>query len=64
MAAELMGLLDKIGTVEEGKLADIVVVSGNPLEDVRVLQPLENVKLVMKDGGVFCNRGVPLVMGS
>jgi len=64
MAAELMGLLDKIGTVEEGKLADIVIASGNPLEDVRVLQPLENIKLVMKGGAVVANRGVPFVMGA
>jgi len=64
MGAELMGLLDKIGTIEEGKLADIIVVAGDPLADVKVLQPVENIKLVMKAGALVVNRGVPVVMGA
>lgn len=38
-----------LGTVEAGKLADLVVVDGNPLEDLSVLQ---NVQLVVKGGDV------------
>lgn len=41
---------DNIGHLEEGKLADIVAVKGNPLEDITVLQ---NVSFVMKDGKVY-----------
>jgi imidazolonepropionase-like amidohydrolase len=58
MGAELLGTLDKVGTVEPGKLADIILVSGDPLADVRVLQPAENIQLVMKGGEVAVNRGV------
>jgi imidazolonepropionase-like amidohydrolase len=49
VAAELMGTQDQVGTVEPGKLADIVAVSGDPLRDVTVL---EKVDFVMKGGVV------------
>jgi imidazolonepropionase-like amidohydrolase len=51
-AADLLGLSDKIGTIQPGKWADIVAVDGDPLEDVR---RLETVKFVMKGGKVFKN---------
>lgn len=47
--AELVGMLDKIGTVEKGKLADLVVVEGNPLEDISNTQ---KVVCVIKDGRI------------
>jgi imidazolonepropionase-like amidohydrolase len=46
-AADLLGLSKEIGTVEAGKLADLVAVSGNPLDDVRAT---ERVIYVMKSG--------------
>ncbi|HUB17865.1 MAG TPA: amidohydrolase family protein [Acidobacteriaceae bacterium] len=49
-AAELLGLQDRIGTLEPGKLADIVAVPGNPLENIAALQ---HVAFVMKGGVVF-----------
>jgi len=45
--ADLCGVLNKLGTVEEGKLADIIVVSGNPLDNISNLRKLE---MVFKDG--------------
>ena len=49
-AAELLDLQDKIGTIEGGKLADIVAVPGDPLKDVGLL---EQVDFVMKGGVVY-----------
>jgi imidazolonepropionase-like amidohydrolase len=51
--AELFGLAGKIGTVEPDKLADLIVVSGNPLEKIDILQDPANVVLVMRDGRVM-----------
>src|SRR6266704_1148585 len=51
-AAELLGCSDKLGTIEAGKWADIVAVSGDPLKDIKELQ---NVKFVMKGGAVYKN---------
>ncbi len=48
--AELLDMQDQIGSVEPGKLADLVAVSGNPLTDIRAL---ENVNFVMKEGVVY-----------
>ena len=48
--AGLVEMKDQIGSVEPGKLADLVAVSGNPLSDVRVL---ENINFVMKEGVVY-----------
>jgi imidazolonepropionase-like amidohydrolase len=56
--SEVLCLDDQIGTLEKGKLADLIVVDGNPLEDVKVLIPKENIKLVMKGGKAVVNRGL------
>jgi imidazolonepropionase-like amidohydrolase len=49
-AAELLGLADEIGTIERGKIADLVAVEGNPLDDIGVLtRPV----FVMHDGEVI-----------
>jgi imidazolonepropionase-like amidohydrolase len=52
-AAELLGMQDQVGTVEAGKLADIVAVTGDPFSDVTVL---EKVDFVMKGGVVVRKR--------
>jgi imidazolonepropionase-like amidohydrolase len=51
--AELFGLADQIGTVEEGKLADLIAVDGMPLDDIVLLQDAARVHLVMRDGRVY-----------
>jgi imidazolonepropionase-like amidohydrolase len=48
--AELLGWSDKIGTIEAGKWADIVAVSGDPLSDITELQ---RVKFVLKGGTIY-----------
>jgi imidazolonepropionase-like amidohydrolase len=50
IAAQVLGLDRQLGTVEEGKLADLVLVAGNPLEDIRILLKRESIRLVMKNG--------------
>jgi imidazolonepropionase-like amidohydrolase len=51
-AAELMGWQNKVGSVEAGKIADIIAVGGDPLTDIT---ELERVKFVMKGGVVVKN---------
>ena len=51
-ASDLMRVSDQFGTLEKGKMADIVAVKGDPLNDIRILQ---NVSFVMKDGIVYKN---------
>ena len=50
---KILGLEDRLGTLEKGKIADVLVVSGNPLEDHR---NLENLKLLVADGVVVRDR--------
>lgn len=50
--AELLGLADKIGTLEPGKLADVVAVHGDPVENIR---QTEHVFFVMKEGVIYKN---------
>jgi imidazolonepropionase-like amidohydrolase len=49
-ASELLGMSDQIGTLETGKYADVVAVTGDPLVDI---QAMEGVVFVMKGGVVF-----------
>ncbi len=49
-AAELIGIADRVGTLEPGKWADLIAVAGNPLEDITLL---EDVRFVMKGGVVY-----------
>ncbi len=50
VAADLLGMSDQLGTLEAGKLADIVAVPGNPLNDITAM---ERVSFVMKNGEVY-----------
>jgi imidazolonepropionase-like amidohydrolase len=52
VAAELMGWQDRVGSIEPGKFADFVAVSGDPLSDIT---ELERVKFVMKGGQIVRN---------
>ncbi|MGE0056328.1 MAG: hypothetical protein AB7S74_19200 [Hyphomicrobium sp.] len=46
----------KLGVIEEGALADILLVNGDPLKDISILtKPEENLVLIMKDGKIYKN---------
>jgi imidazolonepropionase-like amidohydrolase len=54
--AELFGLADRIGTVEPGKLADLLVVEGDPLRDLALFQSPDRLRLIMKGGAIVVSR--------
>jgi imidazolonepropionase-like amidohydrolase len=55
-AAQMLGWSDRLGTIEPGKLADLVAVAGDPVADIT---ELERVRFVMKDGEVVRNDAAP-----
>jgi imidazolonepropionase-like amidohydrolase len=64
--AEIMHMGDRLGTIEAGKLADIIVVDGNPDEDFNALRAVETVfvngRLMLQDGRIYkpAHEEVPL----
>ena len=54
-AAECLGWHDCLGSLEKGKLADLVVVKRDPVDDIESLSLPDNVLMVMKDGKIFKN---------
>jgi imidazolonepropionase-like amidohydrolase len=50
--AEIIRMSDKLGSIDKGKFADIIAVSGDPLQDISQMQ---HVKFVMKGGAVIKN---------
>ncbi len=57
-AADLLGRLDELGTLEPGKLADVIAVPRDPLADITVMH---EVAFVMKDGVVYKQDGRPQI---
>lgn len=53
--AELLGVEERLGTLTPGKIADALVVEGDPLADIRVLRRKENVQLIVQEGRIFRN---------
>jgi imidazolonepropionase-like amidohydrolase len=53
VAAEAVGLKDKVGTIEKGKIADLIAVSGDPLSNLDILMSKDNIKLVIKEGKII-----------
>ena len=52
-AAACCGLEGDLGTLEAGNLADVIVVEGDPLKDITLLQERDRIKLVIKEGRVY-----------
>ena len=55
-AAECLHLDDELGTIAPGKKADLILVAGDPLQDVSILEWGKGVRLVIKDGTVCVDR--------
>src|ERR671931_1658251 len=51
--AELFRMSDRIGSVEPNKYADLIVVQGNPLKNLRVFQMQDNLRVIMKGGRLY-----------
>ncbi len=51
-AADLLGLEQEIGTVEAGKVADLILVNGNPLDDIALLEESSRIKYVIQSGKI------------
>lgn len=49
-AAEFIGMGDRLGMIEPGRIADITIVKGDPSRDIAVLGNADNIRAVMKDG--------------
>jgi imidazolonepropionase-like amidohydrolase len=55
-AAKALKMDRDLGTLEAGKIADIVAVDGDPLADIRILKERKRIQLVMKSGEIYVDR--------
>jgi imidazolonepropionase-like amidohydrolase len=58
-ASEALGIDAEVGTLEVGKKADVIVIDGNPLDDIRILQDTSRIALIVKQGEIIKNALVP-----
>jgi len=54
--ADALDILDRVGTLEPGKQADLLIVTGDPLDDITILTCQDNIALVMKGGEIEVRR--------
>lgn len=54
--AKAYGKLDELGTIEEGKIADLLILNANPLQDVRAYA---NIDVIVKDGSIVDRQSLP-----
>lgn len=59
VGAKLVGMEGRLGVLTEGAIADLLVVDGNPLDDIALLaRPEKNLRLVMKEGVIHLRRSL------
>jgi imidazolonepropionase-like amidohydrolase len=63
-AAECLGWAHDIGTIAPGKLADLLVVDGDPLQDITILQDQQRLKLVFQGGKCYVDRRAEQVVSA
>lgn len=56
ISAEALGISDKVGTLEEGKTASLLIVNGNPLNDITILLDKNSIEKLIKEGVVVVKR--------
>jgi len=57
LGGQIMGMGGELGQVKEGFLADLLLVDGDPLKDVAILQDKNKLLMIMKDGVMFKDPG-------
>ncbi|MCR9137465.1 MAG: amidohydrolase family protein [Alphaproteobacteria bacterium] len=58
VGARAMDMADELGQIREDYLADMLLVDGNPLEDITILQDRQRLKMIMKDGAIHQHGGI------
>jgi len=56
MGARVMGLDDEVGAIRDGMLADLLVIDGDPLQDVAVIKDRARLRLILAGGRTIKNR--------
>ncbi len=57
VGAKAMNMADELGQIREGYLADMLLVKGNPLDDIKILQDGQRLMMIMKDGEIHKRAG-------
>lgn len=57
IGAEALGIEDKAGSIRPDKQADLIIVDGDPIDDIEVLNEITNIKLIIKSGEPVIKRG-------
>ncbi len=55
IAAKILGLDNDIGSIKEDKMADIIIIKGNPLENIEILNDRDSIVFIMKSGNIVKN---------
>jgi len=59
-SAQAIGRQNNLGTIEEEKIADLLIVNSNPLQNIKVLREKNSIEMIIKNGEIVVNRGIPV----